>query len=287
MVTVLLMGSVARSAANGQDKPAPTLGPPPAGKVQRITLSDGNQLIGRIVAVTDSTIQFESGFGISTIARGLIVKIREEAPGTTRNGKYYFPNPNATRLLFAPTGRMLEKGEGYFADHYIFLPSFAVGISDAFTLGGGISVFPGAGLDEQLWYVTPKIGLVQGPDFNFAVGAWAGSIPAADEFSTMGILYGVGTWGKPDGTFSAGLGYGFADGRLATRPSLMFGAEGRSSPRVSFVTENHFFPGGFALLSGGLRFFGPGFSADFAALGFAGDGEGFCCFPFLGVLWKW
>jgi hypothetical protein len=288
---LLLLGSIGlrgSSTAGAQSPPGPELGPPKAGKVQRLSLAGGTQLIGRIVAVTDSSIQFESGMGTSTIARTLIVKVREEAPGTMVNGKYYFPNPNATRLLFSPTGRLLEQGEGYFADHYIILPSFAIGVTDRLTLGGGFSVAPGAGLDEQVWYFTPKVGLVKQPNFNVAVGAWAGSVPAAaDEVGTFGILYGVGTWGKPDASFSAGLGYGFANGDLARSPSVLLGAEGRASPRVSFVSENHIFPGGFTLMSAGLRFFGPGFSADFAAMGFSGEGDGFCCVPFLGVLWKW
>jgi hypothetical protein len=67
----------------------------------------------------------------------------------------------------------------------------------------------------------------------------------------------------------------------------MLGGESRAAPRVSFVTENWIFPGGILTWSVGMRFFGPGVSVDFAAMGFGGEGEGFCCAPFLGVMWKW
>ncbi len=273
----------------GQAQPQQVLGPPSAGKVQRLTLTDGTQMIGRIVAVTDSTVDFESVLGTSTIKRAHITRVREENAGTTRNGRYYFANPNATRLLFAPTGRMLEQGEGYFADHWIFFPSINLGLTSRFTLGGGMTVFPGISPTDQLLYLTPKFGVVQRPSFNFAVGAFAGSLPSWDDDGSResaGVLYGVTTWGKQDAHFTAGIGYGYFNDELADRPVLMFGGESRTAPRVSLVTENWLFPGGVGLWTAGLRLFGPGVSVDLAALGAFGE-DGACCVPFLGVVWKW
>jgi hypothetical protein len=288
----LIVAGSATSELAGQAQPQQVLGPPSTGKVQRITLTDGTQVVGSIVAVTDSTIQFESSFGTTTIRRAHIVRVREENAGSMRNGRYFFANPNTTRLLFAPTGRMLDRGEGYFADHWIFFPSINLGLTRRFTLGGGITVFPGIALADQIMYLTPKIGVVQGPTFNFAAGAFVGSFPSADFFdeggrSSAGVLYGVGTWGRPDASFSAGMGYGYFEGELANRPVFTFGGEFRTAPRVSFVTENWLFPGGSGLWTAGLRMFGPGVSVDFAALGSFDGTEAFCCAPFLGVVWKW
>lgn len=277
------------SSAGAQVRP--TLKPAAEGRVQRITLHDGSELRGRIRSVGDSTVEFESSLGVTVIPIASIMAVKEELPGTVRRGRYYFPNPNETRLLFAPTGRMLPAGEGYLSDYWIFFPGLAVGVTDRFTMGGGMSVFPGIGIGDQIFYITPKVGIVQGPKFSAAVGVLAAGLPfdasGTGGNSTAGVAYGVGTWGEPDGSFTAGLGYGFVNGRLANQPVVMVGGEARASPRISFVSENYLFPDANTALSGGLRFMGRGVSIDFALATLIGDGESFCCVPFLGVVWKW
>jgi hypothetical protein len=39
-------------------------------------------------------------------------------------------DPNYSRLLFAPTGRPLKKGDGYFSDYEVLFPGLAVGLTD-------------------------------------------------------------------------------------------------------------------------------------------------------------
>lgn len=289
LASVMLASALPGTTLSAQE-PArlPVLQPPAAGNVQRVTLKDGSQLMGRIVSVDSTSIQFESSLGVTTIAITSIDSIKEERPGELRAGRYYFPNPNATRLIFAPTGRQLRAGEGYVSDYWVFFPGVAVGLTNRFTLGGGMSVFPGVGFDEQVYFVTPKIGIVQGERFNAALGALAMSVPDFESGrESAGILYGVGTWGLPDASFTAGIGYGYVGGTLADRPVVMVGAEGRSSPRISFVTENYMLPGGNVVLSGGIRFLSRDISVDLALATFAGSEENFCCVPFLGFVWKW
>ena len=205
-----------------------------------------------------------------------------------RRGQYYFANPNETRLVFAPTGRNLRKGEGYFSDYWIFFPGFAAGLSNRFTIGGGMSIFPFLGIDEQLMYLTPKLGVVQSEKFNAAVGVLYVTVPTFEDASNRasgGMLYGVGTWGRPDQSFTAGLGYGFANGELARTPALLIGGETRIAPRASLVTENYIVEGQM-LLGGGVRFLGRGLSVDLALFSAAGEEHG-CCFPFLGFVYAW
>lgn len=291
LFVILPAAALITPLSSAQAQVRPVLKPATEGRVQRITLHDGSELLGRIRTVSDSTVEFESSLGVTVIPIASIMAVKEELPGTLRRGRYYFPNPNETRLIFAPTGRMLPQGEGYFSDYWIFFPGVAVGVSDRFTMGGGMSIFPGVGIGDQIFYITPKVGIVQGPKFNAAVGVLAAGFPfdagGTDGSSTAGVAYGVGTWGEPDGSFTAGLGYGFVNGRLADQPVLMLGGEARASPRISFVTENYLFPGSNTALSAGLRFMGRGVSIDFALARLMGDGESFCCVPFLGVVWKW
>lgn len=286
---VLLIVSAGSLVAQRPAPPRPVLVVADSGVQQRLVMRDGSELIGRIISIGDTTVQFQSALGLMTLRSDDIIKLTSERGGSIHNGQYYFPNPNATRLIFAPTGRMLERGEGYFSDYWIFFPGISVGLADMVSIGGGMSIFPGVALGEQLLYFTPKVGVARTERFNAAVGALYVAVPSFDDGSSResaGMLYGVGTWGSLDNSVTAGLGYGFADGDLASSPALLLGAEARAAPRVSLVTENYIIPGGTMLLGGGLRFMGRGLSVDLALFAATGEESG-CCLPFLGFVYSW
>jgi hypothetical protein len=286
---VFLVVSAGSLVAQRPAPPRPVLVVADSGVQQRVVTRDGSELIGRIISVGDTTVQFQSALGLMTLRSDDIIKLTSETGGSMRDGQYFFPNPNATRLIFAPTGRMLGAGEGYFSDYWIFFPGISVGLADMVSIGGGMSIFPGVDLGEQLFYFTPKVGVAKTEKFNAAVGALYVAVPGFDDGSTResaGMLYGVGTWGSLDNSFTAGLGYGFADGDLASSPAVLLGGEARAAPRISVVTENYIIPGGTMLLGGGIRFMGRGLSVDLALFAAAGDESG-CCFPFLGFVYSW
>lgn len=280
----MLLTATGTATAQRPLPPRPVLVPADSGVQQRIVLRDGSELIGRILSVGDSTVQFQGTIGVMTIPSESIIRLANERGGAYRNGQYYFPNPNSTRLIFAPTGRMLKRGEGYFSDYWVFFPGISFGLSDFVSLGGGMSIFPEA--SSQIMYFTPKVGIVQSRKVNFAVGALIATVPFDSEANSAGILYGVGTWGGVDNSFTAGLGYGYTNGDLASNPAVLIGGESRISPRVSFVTENYLLPGGFMILGGGLRFMGRGMAFDLALTSFNGEGESFCCLPFVGFVYN-
>jgi hypothetical protein len=154
-----------------------------------------------------------------------------------------------------------------------------------------MSIFPGISIGEQIYFVTPKIGVVQGERFNAAVGALAIAVPNFDDTDTResaGLLYGVGTWGSVDRSFTAGIGYGYVGGTLSQEPVFMLGGEVRAAPRISLVTENYLIPGGNGLISGGIRFLAQDISVDLALARpiSSSPDEGFT-FPLLGFMWKW
>ena len=277
ILILILTGLTADTVlANSQEILPEDLQPPPPDHLQIITTQDGSRSFGRIVSHDGESIRFATEMGELIIPLQRINSIEVVPETSLREGSYWFPNPNVSRLYFAPTGRMLPKGEGYFADYYFFFPTVVYGFTDRFTFGGGFSLLPGVGLDEQLWYVTPKFGLVSQPKFNAAIGVLAAGIPAlADEEdapSLFGVLYAVGTIGKPDKSMTFGLGYGFADDELADRPMVTVGGEYRAWRRIAFVSENWWMPGvDFPFISYGLRFFGEKLSVDFAFLNYLED----------------
>jgi len=240
---------------------------PDSKQVQIITTYDKSTLIGRIVKIGEQEIQFKTEFGEITIPIQKIKSVEVVPISSIKGGIYWFPNPNATRLYFAPTARMLKQGEGYFSDYYLFFPGISYGITDNVTIGGGISLIPWIGIDKQLFYFTPKVGLKATKNFNFATGALIIKVPDSsdDDSPIVGILYGVSTFGTPDGSITAGIGYGFVGSDLAEKPMFMIGGEKRLSRRMAFVTENWILPGvDQPLISYGMRFMGEKMSFDLA-----------------------
>jgi hypothetical protein len=238
-------------------------------QVQVVRLRDGSSIVGRVTEIGPDTVRFAARAGTLSIARADIVELREVATSALRGGEVWPANPNATRLLFAPTGRMLEKGEGYFNDTYLFLVSVHGGITSRFSLGGGMSVLPLDNFTDNALYIMPKVGVYASPKLNVAVGGLAGIVGGlvdADVNASFGIVYAVGTAGSPDASVSFGTGLAYAGGQFADRPVAMIGAEKRMSRRVSFVTENYLIPNDDvnAVISYGLRFFGEKLSADLA-----------------------
>jgi hypothetical protein len=223
---------------------------------------------------------FESDIGEIEIATLKIKEITEIPAAYIKEGAYWFPNPNDTRLFFAPTARNLKAGSGYFADYMLFFPMVAVGVTDNITIAGGMSLIPFIPVPDQLFYFTPKVGF-EVNDISLATGILMAGLPGEDE-PMVGILYGVGTLGNADNNITGGFGYGFVDWDFADKPFLMLGGQYRMAKRVSLVSENWLLPGlEEPLISGGLRFFGETLSVDLALVMPVGAGGDWPVIPYI------
>ncbi|MDP6042304.1 MAG: hypothetical protein QGG64_27390 [Candidatus Latescibacteria bacterium] len=264
---------------------------PDSTQIQVITTTDGSTNMGRIIRVGDQKIDFKTDLGMVSIPISKIKHIEMMPATSIHKGEIWFTNPNATRLFFAPTGRMIKQGKGYFSDYYLFFPGFSYGLTDRFTLGGGVSIFPGVDMNDQLFFITPKLGLVQNESVQFALGALIVRVPGDDGWDDdpegAGILYGVTTFGNPDASLTLGLGYGFVGGNLAERPMVVVGGEKRLTRRMSFVSENWIYPGiDEPLISYGLRFFGKRLSVDLAFLNIVGEEAIFPGVPYIDFVFQ-
>jgi hypothetical protein len=257
-----------------------------------LRLRDGSTLVGKLLSRDSTTLRFETNGGILTIPAANVIEIKSISAADRHGSEYWFPDANRTRLFFAPTGRMLEKGEGYYSNTYLFLQNFVGAPTDNFTIGGGFSILPTPNFfNDNVYYITPKLGVYSSPNTNAAVGALAGYTPT-DNGHSFGILYGVVTRGGPDAAVTGGVGYGYVDGKLANRPYLLLGGEQRLSRRVALVTENYGYwahhddvqcnPASFTCqtithfrmdgaVSYGLRFMGEKLSTDFAFINITTD----------------
>ena len=227
-----------------------------------LTTYGGLVVEGLIVEIVSGKVFIDTGERLIAFAFADIASVHPIHPAAS-SGSHWRPNPNKTRLLFSPTGRMLKTGEGYFADHMVFFPAFAIGLTDFLTFGGGVSLFPGVSIEEQMFFITPKLGFYSSESLNLAVGALVAGFPGNDEADGVGgILYGVGTAGSEDASVTVGLGFGFFNDDIAGKPVLMIGGEKRLSKGFSMVTENWLVPGaeGGQLISYGCRLFGERFT---------------------------
>ena len=278
----LLLGSAAASTAHAQGTTTPIAA---SDTLMEIRLTDGSVLFARITLVDGTRITVATESGATTeLDRGQIATIR---PSVSRlvNGERWTDDPNGTRLFFGPTGRAIERGTGYFAIYELMMPFLSVGVTDRIALSGGTPIVPGA--MGEVFYLAPKVTVVSQPEVDIAAGVLAFFAPDEDE--SIGLLYGVGTFGSRDNALTVGLGLPFVTGpgdNFADRVVLMVGGEARLSQRSKFISESYFVPGeSGGLLSGGVRFFGERLSAD-AGLGFIVGDEVGCCLPIVNFVYS-
>jgi hypothetical protein len=220
-----------------------------------VTLKDGGRLVGTVVSEDEAAITLRTAAGLELrLVRDAIASV---TPGVDANGgaRSEPTDPNDTRLMFAPTGRPLGKGDAYFSDHYVLFPGFAYGLTDNLSVAGGISTIPTLGLGEQLFYVSTQLGFKPSEMVAFSVGGlYAGG---TGESLGAGVLYGVTTLGRPDHSLTVGLALGATRDeeerhdtrgeflgtttRWRSRPIVMVGGNLRLARRASLVSENWLF----------------------------------------------
>jgi hypothetical protein len=252
----------------------------PETELIRLELSGGSTLVGTILAEDSLSIKFRTVSEMEISIKKEIVIARKFVHGKLVDGRLWKSDPNQTRLFFAPTGRALKAGQGYFSVYEIFFPFIAVGITDFLAISGGLSLLPGA--ESQLLYLAPKITPIQLEKFALSGGILYIKIP--DESDAAGIFYGVGTYGNESAAITIGIGFAFGGGEIADKPVFTLGAELRSSNSIAFITENWLIPDSeVQVVSAGLRFFRENLAADFGLIGFPGaDTEGFPFLPWIG-----
>jgi hypothetical protein len=243
-----------------------------------VHLKDGSFLYGHLERRdADSLVIVGASGRIALPAASVRAVANAGAAHATASGatEYWFPNANATRLFFGPTGRTLGAGQGYFADHELVVGSAAFGVTDRIMIGGGGLMTP----NTDTWFVTPKIGLVRGDNVNIAVGALFGGVGNA---GTGGVGYLAATFGGLDQSVTVSVGNGFSGGVAANGQVVMLGAERRVSRRISLVTENYLLPRtSDPIVSYGLRILTEKMAVDLAFMNVASNKAVFPGIPYV------
>jgi hypothetical protein len=244
-------------------------------KIYKIELQDGSVFIGYIIQQDSINLEIKTlSIPKIEIPISKIKSIIELDSSNYKKGRYWFPNPNATRYLFAPSAFNLKKGEGYYQNTYLFLNSFNVGITNNFSIGGGLELLSTLGSlafgeFSPTFFITPKVGFEVTNKFHVGGGVLYASIPSFSSAgrTSMGIAYGVGTYGTLDNNITLGMGWGFVNDEFSNNPNITLSGMTRIAKKVALVTENWFIPtsdGYKNFYSYGIRFFGENLAVDLA-----------------------
>jgi len=229
-------------------------------KTYKIEFIDGSVLIGYIISENEDSLQFKTLSNLELTFQKDKISSRTILPGKVIKGELWSEDPNKSRLLFAPTGRSLKQGKGYFAVYEIFFPFIAIGVTDYLIIAGGFSLFPGA--NNQIIYLAPKVIPYETDNFSVAGGVLILKIP--DESKMAGIVYGVSTFDFEKNALTLGLGYGFSGGDFTNNPIIVLGFESRLSRAIKLISENWIIVGNEEnMFSFAIRFFGKNLAADF------------------------
>ncbi|MCL6102483.1 MAG: hypothetical protein M1292_08335 [Bacteroidetes bacterium] len=217
----------------------------PETKAYLIETKDGNSYTGQIVTSDSVKVIFNAGkLGEITLQQSDIKKMEPLNAKQLKGNKYWFDNPQSTRYFFSPNGYGLKKGEGYYQNIWVLMNSFAVGINDYISVGGGlVPLFLFGGAPTPVW-ITAKVSVPVTKD-KFNVGAGILAATALGESSGgIGIFYGIATLGSRDKNVSLGIGYGFSGGSVSNTPILNLNGMLRVGARSYLLSENYFFTDG-------------------------------------------
>lgn len=251
----------------------------------KIYLRDGSMINGTIRSVLQDTLIVETSGGLVIPVPDAMLTALEMSPAGVPGSGFYRSDPNVSRLFFAPTGRPLKRGQGYFADYFLFFPTLAVGFSDYFSLSGGVSLLPGA--DSQLLYFAPKITVPLHRKLGMSFGALHLAIPEEADDLTFG--YGVLTTGTAASAFTVGAGLPLTANDRALL--ILLGGETQISNSAKLISENWIITGDddTLLFSIGVRFFGDKLAVDLALFStdeaFDGGGWPFAPWVDFSVFW--
>lgn len=207
----------------------------------QVETMDGNQYIGIILNQTSESIRLKTDIlGEISIPRTNIKRITQLSATKSKDGTYWLDNPQATRYFWAPNGYNLKAGEGYYQNVWVLFNQAVVGLTNHFSVGVGVMpLFLFGGAPTPVW-VTAKFSIpVVENKVNLGAGALLSTVVGGDSGSSFGILYGISTFGSKDKNLNIGLGWGFADGKMAKDPTLNISGMIRTGARGYLITENY------------------------------------------------
>jgi len=213
-----------------------------------IVILDGSEVLGVIQKETESTYSVKSPAGLLTeIPKTSVAKI-STFEGKIISGKIYFPDPNKSMYLFAPSAFPIGHNKSYCRDFCLFFPSYSRGITNTVSLQAGAFVFPGADFSTIPLVLSGKLSLPPIGQTQIAGGMMYISLPVQSDVSFGGgFAFGTATLGNRFSHLSCSLGWGFSQvenrWKFLSDPLFVLSGNYRISNSIAFVGEWWKFPG--------------------------------------------
>ncbi len=250
--------------------------------MMKLTLKDSSVYYGRIISSDDNKLTLLKNNNVEiVIPKNEILEIyrvqdlpKEIKKTFTKKDSLeveekQYVDKGLHRMFFFPTANPVPNSEGYLSSNMIFFPFAAFGIANIFTIGGGVSLIPGA--TNQIYYFAPKITFLKYNNFSFATGGFIFNSSNFSNFSNSnshsGMIYIIGTYNKNYNNFTAGLAYGYENNNFDDSPMIFLGYQGYIKNGSKFLTEiwlptsKNSFPE-IAIIFAGFRFYNETFSGD-------------------------
>lgn len=243
----------------------------------QITLNSGTQYIGTISSEDETSVSIDlRDGGQLTVQRDQILSIEPYLSG-------WKENEYKTRYFFAPNAFALGQKKGYYQNTWIFFNNVNYGITDNFSLGGGIVPFFLLGSSFTPIWLLPKYSFnVPSDKWHFAIGGMIGGVVGTGELEFGSLLYGNTTYGDANSNISVGLGFGLTNDGIDSTPVLNINGIRRVSERWFLLAESYFIINeGEGFLIAGSRYVMQSISIDFGLLRPTGIEYG----SFIGVPW--
>ncbi|MBL0105937.1 MAG: hypothetical protein IPP52_01210 [Ignavibacteria bacterium] len=259
------------------------------GKYYKVLMTNGMEVTGMLMNVDDLTIDIKTELKSVRInfetQSGTIIDIKRDQIENIEDQRYDFligDDPNKTRLFLAPTGKSLKAGTGYFSVNELLFPMIAYGITDFFSVAGGMTIIPGA--TDQLFYLNGKARVLHLEEFDLSAGILYTNITSGDE-NGLTVLYANSTYGTRDAalTLTAGLSVSGTE-NSGQYPIFIIGGELKLSNSAKLLSENWILtsPESGKIFSLGVRFYGKKVAGDFGLMYFVDeDGESISGWPFV------
>ncbi|MDZ7847781.1 MAG: hypothetical protein U5L96_13995 [Owenweeksia sp.] len=214
----------------------------PEQKYAMVYLKNGKHHSGRVISQTNREILLETNDGVRiTIdmknVKNITYKLDFDSPTVS------YHNLQSTRYFFGPNGFGLRKGEGYYQNVLVFYNQASYGVTDYFSIGGGmVPLFLFDGAPTPVW-ITPKFSVPVKEDLlNVGVGGLFGTVIGAGEGATFGIGYGAFTLGNRDLNFNFSVGYGMAGGQWSQDATISISGMARLGSKFYLISENYYLP---------------------------------------------
>ena len=224
-----------------------------------ISLTDGTTLSGQVLSQDSSRVVIKTNtIGTVYVPADRVLRmergtVTDNSRGSRQNEAY--PNLFPQYLNFTSTAYQAERGRVYYRNSSFYFNQFDVGVTNNWSLGAGLSLFP----IISFGWITTKVSVPLGERARLAVQGQL-IYGVTDLFYRRGfntnLIQGILSLGTSQNNVTIGLG--FSGERGSSGQLLTVGFVRKLSPLITFISENQLIIGASsettAKVGGAVRF---------------------------------